>query len=452
MSEPRPNILIVEDDPDGRRSLVEAISDAGCNVTATACGTEGVAAFLDGDFDVVVTDLVMPDMDGLAVLQAVQESNDQVPVILITAYGSVSSSVEAIKAGAYDYITKPLDLDDIEAKVKRAAETGLLRRRVVQLSSRLDDTYGATQMVAEDPRSKRLADQIEALSQTAATVMLCGESGTGKEVAARQLHTRSDRADHPFVAVNCGALTESLLESELFGHEKGSFTGAMRQHRGAFEQADGGTLFLDEVGDAPTAVQIKLLRVLEAREVTRIGGQATVPIDVRVISATHQDLSQLINEGRFREDLYYRLNVVSVELPPLRTRRADIVPLAQRFLRTAAEQHNKTITGADPDFFSALQAHSWPGNIRELRNVIEAAVVMAPTPILTAADLNLGVRTVAGGDTWKAPIGMTLAAIEREVLIQTLTRNEGNRTLTAEELGLSRRTIQRKIKEHELEL
>jgi two-component system response regulator HydG len=448
---PQPRILIVEDDPDGRRSLEEVITDAGCRVQTAQNGSDGLAAFVEGDFDVVITDLVMPDMDGLALLRAIRERNDQIPVIMITAYGSVSSSVEAIKSGAYDYITKPLDLDDIEAKVRRAAETGILRRRVEQLSTRLDETYGSSQMVAEDPKSQRLLTQIEALSQTAATVMLCGESGTGKEVAARALHAHSARANGPFVAVNCGALTETLLESELFGHEKGSFTGALRQHRGAFERADGGTLFLDEVGDAPPSVQVKLLRVLEEREVTRIGGQTTIPVDARVISATNQDLSQLISDGAFREDLYYRLNVVSVELPPLRTRRADIVPLAQRFLRNAANQHGKEIKGAAPGFFEALQKHSWPGNIRELRNVIEAAVVMAASPTLTASDLNLGSRTVSGGANWQAPVGMTLQEIEREILIQTLQRNNGNRTLTAEELGLSRRTIQRKIKEHDLE-
>jgi two-component system, NtrC family, response regulator AtoC len=449
-------VLIVEDDPDGRRSVTEAVAECGMQPTAVATGLAGVEAFREGAFDVVLSDLVLPDIDGLDVLGRIRQVNADIPVLIMTAYGSVDSSVKALKAGAYDYITKPLDLDDLQSKLNRAAETYRLRSEVSRLKASVQDRYSLANFVAEAPATRALIDQVRALAGTNATVLIHGESGTGKELIARALHVEGPRAGQPFVAINCGAVPESLLESELFGHEKGSFTGAIRQHRGAFERADKGTLFLDEIGDAPPAVQVKLLRVLEDRRITRVGSQATFTVDVRVISASNRNLQELAAEGAFREDLLYRLNVVPLTVPPLRARPADIRPLVDRFLAEACDTHGRCINDVAPAVYTVLERYAWPGNVRQLRNVIESSVVMAHTTSLTVDDLQMPVPRRGEAprvDTPEAvtfPTSMTLAQIEREILRQTLDRNEGNRTLTAEQLGVSRRTVQRKIKEHDL--
>ena len=451
MAEPI-QVLVVEDDPDGRRSVVEAIEEGGFKVTAAASGHTGVALFGAGHFSVVITDLVMPDIDGIEVMRQIHALDAGTPVMLMTAYGSVSSSVKALKAGAYDYITKPLDLDELQAKITRAVEAHNLREEVTTLKSSIGTLYGIEGMVAEDPQSKELIEQIESLASTNATVLVQGESGTGKELVARALHVESARSKGPFVAVNCGALAESLLESELFGHEKGAFTGAVRQHRGAFERADGGTIFLDEIGDAPPAVQVKLLRVLEEREVIRIGGQELFKVDVRLVSATNHDLEALAESGGFREDLLYRLNVITLDIPPLRERPGDIWPLAVKFAASACTEHGRNIADLDDSFRLRLEAYHWPGNVRQLRNVMESSVIMARSAVLSADDIRLPRSKGAAptGSTLQVPQNMTLEEIEREVLAETLRRTDGNRTITAERLGLSRRTIQRKIKEHDL--
>jgi DNA-binding NtrC family response regulator len=446
-----PRVLIIEDDPDGRASVVEAAEDAGIDVTATATGREGIAAFEVGAFDAVLSDLVLPDIDGIEVLTELLKLEPGVPVMIMTAYGSVSSSVKAMKSGAYDYITKPLDLDDLQAKLMRAVEASHLRRRVNHFESTARNQFGSGSMTAADPKSVALLQQVQTLAETTATVLISGESGTGKELIARALHYDGARADGPFVAVNCGAFTESLLASELFGHEKGAFTGAIQRHQGAFERADGGTLFLDEIGDAPTDVQIKLLRVLEERHVTRIGGQSSFHVDVRVVSASNRVLDTLVAEGSFREDLLYRLKVVDISVPPLRERRGDIRPLADRFVAAACSEHGRQIQEIAPSFYEALDTYNWPGNIRQLRNAIESAVVLSTAPTLSGDSLQLTHPSRQSSDVpFETPARMTLEEIEKEVLRQTLMRNDGNRTLTAERLGLSRRTIQRKIKEHNL--
>jgi len=445
-----PRVLIIEDDPDGRASVIEAVEDGGMATTAAATGQEGIDAFNSGEFDVVLSDLVLPDIDGIDVLSRLLELRPGIPVMIMTAYGSVESSVKALKSGAYDYITKPLDLDDLQSKLKRGIEASRLRRQVDSFQTTARNQFGSGAITAADPKSVALLEQVNTLAETSATVLIQGESGTGKELIARALHYDGPRVNGPFVAVNCGAFTESLLASELFGHEKGAFTGAIRQHKGAFERADGGTLFLDEVGDAPPDVQIKLLRVLEERRVTRIGGQSAFDVDVRVVSASNRNLEDLVAGGAFREDLLYRLKVVDIEVPPLRERRGDIRPLADSFVSAACSEHGRQVQEIAPDFYEALISQDWPGNIRQLRNVIESAVVMSSSPVLSAANLPRA-RTAAREDApFTAPSGMTLDEMEKEILRQALARNEGNRTLTAEELGLSRRTIQRKIKEHNL--
>jgi len=445
-----PSVLIIEDDPDGRASVVEAVEEGGMEVTAAATGTAGIAAFKASAFDVVLSDLVLPDIDGIEVLTVLHRLDPGIPVMIMTAYGSVSSSVKAMQSGAYDYITKPLDLDELQTKLTRAAEASRLRQQVNHFKSTLRNQFGSGVITAKDPKSVALVQQVQTLANTTATVLIQGESGTGKELVARALHYDGPRAEGPFVAVNCGAFAESLLASELFGHEKGSFTGAIRQHKGAFERADGGTLFLDEIGDAPADVQIKLLRVLEERQVTRIGGQSPFHVDVRVISASNRNLDELMRDGAFREDLLYRLKVVDLSIPPLRERRGDIRPLTDRFVAAACAEHGRLVQELTPSFYGELEAYDWPGNIRQLRNVIESAVVLSTTPSLSAENLKLAVAPLKSAAPFEAPIGMTLEDIEKEVLRQALVRNEGNRTLTADQLGLSRRTIQRKILEHNL--
>ncbi|MBM4149021.1 MAG: sigma-54-dependent Fis family transcriptional regulator [Lentisphaerae bacterium] len=445
-------ILVVEDDPDGRRSLVEAVADTGATVHAAATGDEGVRLFREKGADVVISDLVLPDRDGLSVLEEIARVDRRIPVLIITAYGSVETAVRAMRSGAYDYITKPLDLDELQAKLARAVETSRLRSKVDELQESMRLRYTASAMVAQSPAMREVLRQIEALAATNATVFISGESGTGKELVARALHVDGIRANGPFIAVNCGAFAESLLESELFGHEKGSFTGAVRQHKGAFERADGGTLFLDEIGDAPKSVQVKLLRVLEEREIVRVGGQESFRVDVRLISASNRDLEAMVKAGEFREDLMYRLKVVSLHVPPLRERREDIRPLADRFIAAACEEHGRHVESVAPSFYEKLEAFDWPGNVRQLRNVVEAAVIMSPSPGLDAGSIRFAGKPNASvaGETLTTPENMTFADIEREVLVQTLRRLGGNRTLTAEKLGLSRRTVQRKIQEYGL--
>lgn len=447
-------ILIVEDDADHGRSLQEAIADLGYETEWAETGTAGVESFRMKGADVVLSDLVLPDIDGIAVIQQIRElDGGQAPIILMTAYGSIDSSVRAMKAGAYDYLQKPLDLGELQAKLARALETARLRRQVEQLSEEIRSQWSVRTWVAESPAMREVVRQTRALAKSNATVLIRGESGTGKELVARALHAEGPRMAGPFVAVNCAAFAESLLESELFGHEKGSFTGAVARHAGAFERAQGGTLFLDEIGDAPPAVQVKLLRVLEDRQIMRVGGQETFSVDVRLVSATNRDLDARVSAGAFRQDLLYRLQVVGLVLPPLRERRTDIRPLAERFIALAQADHGRHIREVEPEWYARLEAYAWPGNIRELRNTVEAAVVTAPGDVLQAARLRLDgpvVKPAISAGSWAVPAGMTLEEIEKKILTEALRRNDGNRSLTAEQLGLSRRTIQRKIQDYQL--
>jgi len=445
----QPRVLVIEDDPDGCRSVAEAIRDLGYEVLVASTGAEGLRLFENEPADVVLTDLVLPDIGGQDVLTRILGMDDQTPVIIMTAYGTVSSAVQTVKAGAYDYLTKPLDLDALQTKVARAVETRKLRSEVAALRRSLRERNGIEAMIARSPQMREIVEQIRHLADTNATVHITGESGTGKELVARALHAESRRAQGPFVAVNCGAFTESLLESELFGHEKGAFTGAVARSKGAFERADCGTLFLDEVGDAPKPVQVKLLRVLEEREFFRVGGQEPIKVDTRVISASNRDLEDLVRKGEFREDLYYRLKVVTIRIPPLRERREDIRPLAERFVAAAGREHGRNIISVDPSFYEALERRDWPGNVRELRNAVEAAVLMCRGSRLGENDLRRDAG-IADHVPASAAANMTMGEIERDALIRTLESCGWNRTVAARRLGISRRTIQRKIREYGL--
>ncbi|MEI6564030.1 MAG: sigma-54 dependent transcriptional regulator [bacterium] len=447
-------ILVIEDDPDGLRSVEDAIRDAGYQVISATTGRGGCDAFLRDVPDVVLSDLFLPDIDGLAVLENCKRNKSDIPVLIMTAYGSVDTAVRALKQGAYDYLVKPLDLDDLQSKVARALEASRLRVQVTQLRHEVHGRYSAKTMVAGAPVMQELLRQIAAVAGTHATVLVMGESGTGKELVARALHADGKRADGPFVAVNCGAFAETLLESELFGHEKGAFTGAVSRHEGAFERASGGTLFLDEIGIAPKSVQARLLRVLEEREVLRVGGREPFKVDVRVVAASNRDLNELVEAGEFRHDLLYRLQVVTLRLPALRERREDIPAMADRFVVQACAEHGRHIEVVSPEGYAKLVAYPWPGNVRELKNVMESAVILATGPIIQPDDLKLG-RSDPGPSVRQSlvfPEGMTLADLEKEALMQALRRHEGNRQLTADELGISARTIQRKIREYNLPL
>lgn len=439
-------ILVIEDDPDGRKSVEDAIRDAGYRVITAATGRAGIDAALREAPRVVLSDLMLPDISGLQVLEVMRREKPGVPVLIMTAYGTVETAVTALRQGAYDYLVKPLDLEDLQVKLKRADETSRLRSELARLHDEVRGRYSARTMVAASSKMQAVLRQVAAVADTNATVLILGESGTGKELVARALHADSRRCSGPFVAVNCGAFTESLLESELFGHEKGAFTGAVEQHHGAFERAEGGTLFLDEIGIAPKSVQARLLRVLEQREVTRVGGRAPIAVDSRIVAASNRDLQALVEEGEFRNDLLYRLQVVTICMPPLRERTEDIAPLTERFVKAACAEHGRQIDTIMPETRQKLEQHTWPGNVRELRNVIESAVILASGRVLSPDLIQLGRRAVPE----PAAAGMTLAQIERGAILASLRRHNGNRQLTADELGVSSRTIQRKIQEYEL--
>ena len=445
-------ILVIEDDPDGLRSLEDVIRDAGYQVISATTGRGGCDAFLRETPDVVLSDLFLPDIDGLAVLENCKRHKSGVPVLIMTALGSVDTAVKALKQGAYDYLVKPLDLDDLQAKLGRALEASRLRVQVTRLRNEVQGRYSVKSMVAGAPVMHELLRQIAAVAGTQATVLVLGESGTGKELVARALHADGNRADGPFVAVNRGAFAETLLESELFGHEKGAFTGAVSRHEGAFERAGGGTLFLDEIGIAPKSVQARLLRAIEAREVLRVGGREPVKVDVRIVAASNRDLNELVDAGEFRQDLLYRLQVVTLKVPPLRERREDIRALADRFVAQISAEHGRHIESITPAAYAKLEAYNWPGNVRELKNVIESSVILATGPVLAPDSINVGrgERVPADRTALVFPEKMTLADLEKEALVQALRRHDGNRQLTAEELGISARTIQRKIIEYKL--
>jgi DNA-binding NtrC family response regulator len=446
-------ILLIEDDPDGRRSVTEALEVAGWSVIATGDGASAVALLQKDDFDAVLSDLVLPDTNGLEILEKARKLHPQLPFLLMTAYGSVETAIRAMKSGAYDYLVKPLDLDDLHTKIRRALETHALRREVGALQQVLSDRFSLRQMVSESSAMQRVIRQIKSVADTNVTVLILGESGTGKELVARGLHGESRRSRGPFVALNCGAFTETLLESALFGHEKGSFTGAVARRQGAFERAGSGTLFLDEIAIAPKSVQMRLLRAIEEKEILRVGGEEPVKVDTRILAASNREMDVLVEEGAFLPDLLFRLQVVTIRVPPLRERKEDIRPLVDRFVAVASEEHGRIIDHVEPDFYEAMERHSWPGNVRELRNVVESSVIQADDRTLNAQDVALALDVKTRKEpvaTLHIPSGMSLASLEKEVLLQALTHNKGNRFLTAQELGISIRTIQRKIKDYNL--
>jgi DNA-binding NtrC family response regulator len=440
-------ILVADDEKNMRWVLAQALEPAGYDVVEAADGKEALAAVAEQEPDVMVLDHRMPAPDGMEVLQRLRAKGHRFPIIMLTAHGNVQTAVEAMKAGASEYLTKPFDLDELKLSIDKALKMSELAAEVERLRGELDRDWDVDGIVATDPTMLALLESVRKVAATGATVMIFGESGTGKELVARSLHRLSPRATRPFVSVSAGALPETLLESELFGYEKGAFTGAMTAKPGRFELANGGTLFLDEVGDISPAVQVKLLRVLQERRFERLGGTRSIEVDVRVISATNRDLQQLIADGGFREDLYYRLNVVPLVIPPLRKRPADIAPLVAHFL----EKFGAGDRAISPEAMEALASYPWPGNIRELENTIERVTILSHGPMIELADLPAEVRLGVGAcdvgpRCFALPEeGVDLEEVELDLLRQALERTAGNRPKAAKLLGLTTKTLEARI-------
>jgi two-component system, NtrC family, response regulator HydG len=441
-------VLIVDDEPSARSGLEKLLGLEGFEVVQAEDGLRALEVMNEQAADVVVTDLKMPRMDGHQLLLELRKSWPTLPVIVVTAFGDVTTAVSAMKAGADHYLVKPVDFDELTVAIERAIErrdlrdeTELLRR---QLRER--DHSGLDGILGTSPAMQRVYKVVHQVAPARATVLLTGESGTGKGEIARAIHAKSPRAAKPFVTLHCAALAESLLESELFGHERGAFTGAERRRTGRFEQAHGGTLFLDEVGEIPPSIQVKLLRVLQERAFERVGGNELVKVDVRLIAATNRDLANEVAEGRFREDLFYRLNVVHIDMPPLRVRGNDVLALAEHFLARFADENGKSIRGFSDDALAKIAAHRWPGNVRELENAVERAVVLASGDRIDAEDLPIEVAAVSRGGV-QIP-GATMAEIERHAILTTLDAVEGSTTRAAEMLDVSVRTIQYRMHQY----
>jgi two-component system response regulator HydG len=445
------SVLVVDDDAGHASSLGEALEASGYAPRVVSSGAQGLAALREQDFDLVLTDLRMAGVDGMAVLEAARRKGDA-EVVMITGHGSVESAVDAMRAGAAHYVTKPVNLGELREVLARIVERQRLRRRNTELEAQLDERFGFDRILGRSAAMQAVFRTLRQVAPTDVTVLITGESGTGKELVARALHQNSRRRLAPFVALNCAALPESLLESELFGHEKGAFTGATARKIGHIENAQGGTLFLDEVGDMPTTTQVKVLRVLEQREIVRVGSSAVVPVDIRVLAATNQNLLELVAERRFREDLYFRLKVVSLDLPPLRARADDVPLLAEAFLRELAARHGARVRAFAPETLHALQEHAWPGNVRELRNAVETMVVTAGGEVLQPEDLPTSIRPAGPAPPavpagWAALVGRTAEEVEREHIRATLESVSGNRARAARLLGIGERTLYRKIKQ-----
>ena len=447
MSDPA-TLLIADDDPGLRESLERTLTREGYRVILASDGRGALERLQGGGIDLVVTDLKMPGLTGIEVLRAAKAIAPDVDVILLTAFGTVEEAVKAMKDGAYDFLTKPFRREQLLKLISKALERRDLIEQNRALQQRLDDLLQQGAVIGSSPAFRRTMALVEQVADSSATVLIQGESGTGKELVARTIHARSARSRGPLVAVNCAALPETLLESELFGYEKGAFTGAAGRKEGRFELADGGTLFLDEVSDLSAVTQPKILRVLQEGEFERLGGTKTLRVDVRIVAATNQGLAQMVREKRFREDLYYRLNVITMNVPPLRERSEDIRVLAQHFLRVYAAKNNRRLEGFTDDAIRRLEAYAWPGNVRELENVIERGVVLTQGALMDMTDLppEIAGATPLPEGVLSIRIGTPLAEVEARLLEETLRATKGNKTLTAKLLGIDPTTVLRKLK------
>jgi two-component system response regulator HydG len=447
------SILVVDDEQSHRTMLKAVLTKEGYDISEADDGVSALKAVESESFDLILMDIRMTDMDGIEALGQIKKMSPSIPVIMMTAYASIKTAVEALKSGAYDYLTKPLDIDELRILIKKALEHYRLQEENVFLKERLADRFDFSKIIGKSRRMKELFENLSLIAPSDATILIYGESGTGKELVANAIHQNSPRAQKPFIKVSCAALPETLLESELFGHERGAFTGALARKAGRFQLADGGTLFLDEVNVMSSTTQVKLLRVLQEREFEPLGSTKTVHVDIRLIAATNKELEGEVKEGRFREDLFYRLNVVPIHLPPLRERKEDIPLLAEHFFRLYQEKNKKSVKGFLPKTIDTLMRYDWPGNIRELENVIERAILLCRNEYISPKDLPPPLQSEEVGEQpiISIPPGMTLEQVEKEAILQTLEETGGNRTQTAQILGISRKTLQNKLKEYGLE-
>ena len=442
-------ILVVDDEVNARTALAELLSEEGYDVETAADAFKALGKVESFAPDVVVTDLKMPGMDGIELVQRLRALEEPPVVVVMTAFGAVQSAVEAMRAGASEYLTKPINVDELLVSLTHVLEHEALRRETRQLRARVRDRVAPSNIIGDSPAMQRIFEVIDQAAPSRATILITGESGTGKELVANAIHDRSPRAKGPFVKLHCAALAETLLESELFGHERGAFTGAVARRDGRFQQAHGGTLFLDEIGEISASLQVKLLRFLQEHEFERVGGGQTIRVDVRIVAATNRNLIEEVAKGRFREDLFYRLNVVSLHMPALRDRKSDIPALAKFFLDRYAKDNGKQVSELAPETLAMLTSHDWPGNVRELENAIERAVVMAQGPRLEPRHLPANVRPGTPAQPGMPTIpGSTLAQLERYAILETLRATGGSTSKAAEMLGVSVRTIQYRLHEY----
>ena len=446
-------ILVVDDDQAHRTMLRTLLSRWGYKIVEADDGQVAVEKVHEQAFDMILMDIRMVKVSGLEALDGIKTYNPAIPVIIMTAYSSVETAVEALKKGAYDYLTKPLDFDELRLTMERAMDHSQLKEENRLLRETLGSHFDIQNIIGRSTAMVKLLETVAQVAPSEATVLITGDSGTGKELIAGAIHFNSPRKDGPFVKVNCAAITETLLESELFGHEKGAFTGAHRLKEGRFRQADGGSLFLDEVSEMSLGMQVKLLRALQEREITRVGGEEVIKVDVRVIAATNKDLIQEIESERFREDLYYRLNVVTLNVPLLRERKEDIPLLAQHFLSTFAEKNRKQIKGFTPQAMDQLLKYDWPGNVRELMNAVERAVVLSRSEYLDEQDLPLVIKDALSDEEKSpsrdaVPADLPLEDVEKATILKTLESTDGNKSEAARRLGITRKTLHKKLKKY----
>ncbi len=445
------NTILVVDDNDVNREMMRTLLKGwGYEVIEADDGTSAVATIKERSVSIILMDIKMVHMSGVEALEHIQAYNPAIPVIMMTAYSSVETAVETLKKGAYDYLTKPLDFEKLKRIIERIRERLSLEQENQDLRERLGSRFQRENIVGNSPAMTNLLEIVEQVAPVDSNVLITGESGTGKELIAGALHYNSPRRDHPFIKINCAAITETLLESELFGHEKGAFTGAEKKKKGKFVQAHRGSILLDEIGEMPLAMQSKLLRVLQEQELSPVGSEQPVRVNVRVIASTNKDIEEQIKKGQFRQDLYFRINVVNLDAPPLRKRIEDIPALAQHFLSVMAEKNQKQVSGFAPEAMDTLLKYSWPGNVRELMNIIERAVVLARSEYLSQKDFPMLLAETDTADltNWNFNGDLPLAEVEKKAILETLAAADGNRSEAARRLGIARKTLLNKLKQY----
>ena len=450
------NILVIDDEAAQRDVLTGYLKKKGYQIFAASSGKEGIEITKNEPVDIILSDFKMPDLNGIEVLEQVKKMNPEISFVIVTAYGTVENAVKAMRLGAFDYISKPVDLDELDLMIERIIEHKNLKSENQLLKTQLQEKYKISSVVSQSQKMEEVINVAARVADSKATVLITGENGTGKEVLAKAIHYMSSRKEKPFIAVNVPALTETLLESELFGHDKGAFTGADKMKKGRFEIANGGTLFLDEVGDIPQSIQVKLLRVLQEHQFERVGGTEKIEVDVRIIAATNKELEQKIKDGTFREDLYYRLNVVSIKIPPLRERKEDILPMIESFIEKYCKENNKEKLEVSKEVVDTLMKYNYPGNVRELENIIERAVVLtrAHSKVITLNDIPMNIKGFKEeksiGSLDEGTLTEQVEALEKQLIFDALQQSGGNQTKAGKLLGLTERNLRYKLKKYNI--